>query len=54
VLVLFQEELMTSISRKLEILRAEQDDIRDEVKTNSELGAEITLKVEQGAKPQVK
>uniref|UniRef100_A0A6A7FQ77 Protein Shroom2 n=1 Tax=Hirondellea gigas TaxID=1518452 RepID=A0A6A7FQ77_9CRUS len=47
-----KEELMSSIGRKLEILRAEQEAIKDEVRLNNELGAEVTERVEQLAKTQ--
>lgn len=44
---------MLSIGRKLDILRAEQDAIKDEMRHNNELGAEVTSRVEKEAKQQV-
>lgn len=43
---------MLSISRKMDILRAESEAIKEEVTLNSDLGAGVTEKVEQLAKPQ--
>lgn len=47
-----KEALMLSISRKMDILRAESEAIKEEVTLNSDLGAGVTEKVEQLAKPQ--
>lgn len=41
---------MTSIGRKLEILRAEYEAIKDEMKLNHDLGAEVTSRVEAMAR----
>lgn len=40
-----KEELVKSIGRKLEILRAEQEAIKEEQRLNQELGAEVTTEV---------
>lgn len=40
---------MASIGRKLEILRAEQEAIKEEMRLNQELGAEVTQEVEARA-----
>lgn len=45
-----KEELVTSIGRKLEILRAEYEAIKDEMKLNHDLGAEVTSRVEAMAR----
>lgn len=48
-----KEELVKSIGRKLEILRAEQEAIKEEQKLNQELGAEVTaLVVKRASNPQ--
>lgn len=41
-----KEELVASIGRKLEILRAEHEAIKDEMRINQELGSEVTSRVE--------
>lgn len=46
----FQEELVASIGRKLEILRAEHEAIKDEMRLNHDLGAEVTSRVEAMAR----
>ena len=50
--IFFQEELVMSITRKLDILRAEREAIKEEVKLNHELGDVVTSKVEERAKVQ--
>ncbi|KAF2362117.1 Apx/Shrm Domain 2 [Trinorchestia longiramus] len=47
-----KEELMRSIGRKLDILRAEEEAIKEEIRLNNELGHEVTQRVEMQAKPQ--
>ncbi|XP_047741420.1 uncharacterized protein LOC108666958 isoform X2 [Hyalella azteca] len=47
-----KEELMQSIGRKLEILRAEEEAIKEEMRLNNELGLEVSQRVEIQAKPQ--
>lgn len=44
-----KEELVASIGRKLEILRAEREAIKEEMRLNQELGAEVTQEVEARA-----
>lgn len=44
-----KEELVKSIGRKLEILRAEQEAIKEEQRLNQELGSEVTSLVEKRA-----
>jgi len=46
-----QEELAARISRKLEILREEQQAIRQEIETNAALGAAVAARVQQTAAP---
>lgn len=41
---------MASIGRKLEILRAEYEAIKDEIRLNQDLGAEVTSRVEAMAR----
>lgn len=41
---------MSSIGRKLEILRAEYEAIKEEMKLNHDLGAEVTSRVEAMAR----
>ncbi|XP_068248628.1 protein Shroom3-like isoform X2 [Palaemon carinicauda] len=45
-----KEELVASIGRKLEILRAEREAIKEEMRLNHELGAEVTSLVEERAR----
>ncbi|XP_071548417.1 uncharacterized protein [Panulirus ornatus] len=45
-----KEELVASIGRKLEILRAEQEAIKEEMRLNHELGVEVTSRVEAKAR----
>uniref|UniRef100_A0A0P4VYM7 ASD2 domain-containing protein n=1 Tax=Scylla olivacea TaxID=85551 RepID=A0A0P4VYM7_SCYOL len=45
-----KEELVASIGRKLEILRAEHEAIKDEMRLNHDLGAEVTSRVEAMAR----
>ncbi|KAK3866783.1 hypothetical protein Pcinc_027696 [Petrolisthes cinctipes] len=45
-----KEELVASIGRKLEILRAEREAIKEEMRLNQELGLEVTSKVEARAR----
>lgn len=45
-----KEELVASIGRKLEILRAEREAIKEEMRLNQELGTEVTSKVEARAR----
>ncbi|XP_043192642.1 serine/arginine repetitive matrix protein 2-like isoform X2 [Amphibalanus amphitrite] len=46
-----KEELAARISRKLDILRAEQQAVRQEIETNVTLGAAVWARVEQLAQP---
>ena len=46
-----QEELASRISRKLDILRVEQQAVRQEIETNVALGAAVSARVEQLAQP---
>ncbi|XP_064118240.1 PHD finger protein rhinoceros-like isoform X4 [Macrobrachium nipponense] len=45
-----KEELVASIGRKLEILRAEREAIKEEMRLNQELGSEVTSLVEERAR----
>ncbi|XP_045117875.1 serine-rich adhesin for platelets-like isoform X4 [Portunus trituberculatus] len=45
-----KEELVASIGRKLEILKAEHEAIKDEMRLNHDLGAEVTTRVEAMAR----
>lgn len=45
-----KEELVTSIGKKLEILRAEREAIKEEMRLNQELGTEVTSLVEARAR----
>ncbi|XP_042234673.1 protein Shroom3-like [Homarus americanus] len=45
-----KEELVVSIGRKLEILRAEREAIKEEMRLNQELGVEVTSRVEARAR----
>merc|ERR1712203_939008 len=46
-----KEELISKISTKLEVLRAELISLKTETKTNEEIGRQITVKVMQVAQP---
>merc|ERR1712203_727941 len=46
-----KEELISRISTKLEVLRAELTNLKTETKTNEEVGRQITVKVMQVARP---
>ena len=46
-----KEELISRISTKLEVLRAELTNLKTETKTNEEVGRLITVKVMQVAQP---
>jgi len=46
-----KEELISRISTKLEVLRAELTNLKTETKTNEEVGRQITVKVMQVAQP---
>ena len=47
---ILQEELVSRISRKLEILRTEQLEIREEIQSNEHLGQLVIERVKQTAK----
>ena len=47
----FQEVLSSLISKKVEVLRAEQVALKGETKLNEELGRQVTVKVMQSAAP---
>ena len=49
--LLFQEVLSSLISKKVEVLRAEQVALKGETKLNEELGRQVTVKVMQSAAP---
>jgi len=49
-LVCFQEMLVSRISRKLEILRTEQLEIREEIESNEQLGHQVVDRVKEAAK----
>lgn len=46
----FQEMLVSRISRKLEILRTEQLEIREEIESNEDLGHQVVERVKGSAK----
>merc|ERR1712150_349575 len=46
-----KESLISLISKKLEVLRAEQKSLKGEKKINEELGRQVTVKVMQSAAP---
>merc|ERR1712020_147048 len=46
-----KEELISKISTKLEVLRAELTSLKTETRANEEVGRKITVKVMQAAQP---
>ena len=46
----FQEELLTRIAHKLDVLRAEQLSLKEEIEANEELGAGVRDVVHRTAK----
>lgn len=47
----FQEELMMRLDRKLVVLKAEQEAVREEGEVNEALGARVTVRVSAVARP---
>ena len=47
----FQEELLLRISQKLDVLRAEQLSLKEEMSLNEELGRQVSALVHSQAKP---
>ena len=41
-MIIFQEELLQRISRKLEVLRSEDEALKDEMNMNEELGRHVS------------
>lgn len=50
-ILLFQEELMMRLDRKLVVLRAEQEAVREEGEVNEALGARVSARVSAVARP---
>ena len=42
IMIIFQEELLQRISRKLEVLRSEDEALKDEMNMNEELGRHVS------------
>lgn len=49
--VIFQEELMMRLDRKLVVLRAEQEAVREEGEVNESLGARVAARISAVARP---
>lgn len=49
--MIFQEELMMRLDRKLVVLRAEQEAVREEGEVNETLGARVAARISAVARP---